>query len=244
MGCLVVLFVIIALIISLITSCVSKKHSDDDVITQPANAQTQQTEVTTEEDDGKFIVCLDPGHGGSDPGSNYGERLEKDDNLRYALAVAEELKKREGINVIMTRINDNVPDADNFDSAARGKIANDAGADLFLALHRNCAEDTSGNGVEVWIKKNPPIVDQVLGYNLIKYLSAVGIQSNRGVNSGFRTDEQDNFTIMDSINMSGCLLELGFISNDEDNRLFDENMQKYAVAIADVIEYIYISYYK
>ena len=35
--------------------------------------------------------------------------------------------------------------------------------------------------------------------------------------------------------MTSCLIELGFISNDKDNKLLDENMEEYAKAIAEGI---------
>ena len=35
--------------------------------------------------------------------------------------------------------------------------------------------------------------------------------------------------------MPSCLIELGFISNDEDNELFEKNINNYAKAIADGI---------
>lgn len=38
------------------------------------------------------IIIIDPGHGGFDPGAVYENRKEKDDNLRLALAVGQELQ--------------------------------------------------------------------------------------------------------------------------------------------------------
>ena len=37
-------------------------------------------------------IIIDPGHGGFDPGAVYENRKEKDDNLRLALAVGQELQ--------------------------------------------------------------------------------------------------------------------------------------------------------
>ncbi len=44
-------------------------------------------------------ICIDIGHGGSDPGASYKGRKEKDDNLKLGLAVSEELR-RHGILVM------------------------------------------------------------------------------------------------------------------------------------------------
>ena len=42
-----------------------------------------------------YKVMIDPGHGGTDPGAVYGERQEKDDSLRLALAVGDILARNE-----------------------------------------------------------------------------------------------------------------------------------------------------
>lgn len=51
-------------------------------------------------------ICLDPGHGGTDPGALLGKRYEKDDVLRLALAV-KPLLEAQGLGVVMTRTDDN-----------------------------------------------------------------------------------------------------------------------------------------
>ena len=52
-----------------------------------------------------YKVMIDPGHGGTDPGAVYGERQEKDDSLRLALAVGDILA-RNGVDVEYTRTED------------------------------------------------------------------------------------------------------------------------------------------
>lgn len=81
-------------------------------------------------------ICLDPGHGGKDPGNRYGWRSEK----TYALLLANELAsqlKAAGFNVIFTRTKDTFVDLD-----ARPDIANRRGADLFVSLHFNATESS------------------------------------------------------------------------------------------------------
>ena len=77
-------------------------------------------------------IYLNPGHGGSDSGAvGTGGRLEKNDNLRLASAVAEKLSAA-GHTVKLERDGDyliNVKDI--------AKKANLWGADLFIAFHRN-----------------------------------------------------------------------------------------------------------
>ena len=53
----------------------------------------------------EISVCLDAGHGGEDCGATYGDRLEKDDNLRLTLLVRDKLEAN-GIKVYLTREDD------------------------------------------------------------------------------------------------------------------------------------------
>ncbi len=228
--CLAILVLFIVSVSSIISGC-SKKDKKDK---KPTAVDVKVSDVTTTaplEGNGDYIICIDPGHGGTDPGSHYGDRYERTDNLKYATLVYEELNKREGITAIMTRTTDT-----DMTTQERADFANRAGADLYLALHRNYSTDSTACGVEVWVQQENDTVDDVLGYKLLRELEKVGIQRNRGVQNGFTNDKQNNFQIIENTDMWCCILELGFISNDEDNRLFDMNYEKYAIAIADVAE--------
>ena len=172
-------------------------------------------------------VCIDAGHGGYDVGATNGERYEKDDNLRLAKAVEAELKAR-GINTIMTRSDDTYVSLED-----RCKTANKKKADLFISLHRNSAD--SGCGFEIWTLKNSPPDDLLLAENIMKSLCEVGISKNRGVKGGI-AGNGNNYYVNKNTDMPSCLAEMGFITDDGDNALFDKNLQSYAAAIADAVE--------
>ncbi|WP_158976771.1 N-acetylmuramoyl-L-alanine amidase [Cellulophaga sp. L1A9] len=83
-----------------------------------------------------FIVVLDAGHGGHDPGNLGNGFLEKNIALKIVLRVGEVLSKNKDIKVIYTR------DDDTFvDLYKRGEIANKANANLFVSVH--CDSHTS-----------------------------------------------------------------------------------------------------
>ncbi|MBE6853256.1 MAG: N-acetylmuramoyl-L-alanine amidase [Ruminococcus sp.] len=233
-GCLTILVLFIIIISSIISGCSKrnnekdKKDKDSSVVDVINPQQTQQDEYVKD----KYVIYIDPGHGGNDPGSNNGDRYEKVDNLRYATVVYEELLKKDNIEPVIIRTDNQT----FFSNEEKAKMANDADADLYLALHRNHSEDWTACGVEIWVQKEKDVVDEVLGYKLLQALSAVGIQSNRGVQAGYTNDSQGNFQIIEYTNMPCCIVELGFISNDEDNRLFDKNYKEYGIAIANVAE--------
>ncbi len=96
--------------------------------------------------DETFIVVLDAGHGGKDPGKNskYGY-LEKDIALDIVLEVGKILEKEPNIKVVYTRKTDKF-----IDLFVRGKIANEANADLFVSVHCN-AHHTQAYGSETYV---------------------------------------------------------------------------------------------
>ncbi|HTR43854.1 MAG TPA: N-acetylmuramoyl-L-alanine amidase [Pseudomonadales bacterium] len=80
-------------------------------------------------------ICIDPGHGGKDPGNRVGGGIWGHSEKTYTLALAMELQKqlqRAGFRVILTRSRDAYVDL-----PARPATANSAGADLFISLHFN-----------------------------------------------------------------------------------------------------------
>ncbi|XMO86364.1 N-acetylmuramoyl-L-alanine amidase [Algibacter sp. AS12] len=84
----------------------------------------------------KFVVVLDAGHGGKDPGNLGNGYKEKDIALKTVLAVGKELEKNPDIKVVYTRKTDVF-----IDLFVRGKIANKEKADLFVSIH--CDSHTS-----------------------------------------------------------------------------------------------------
>ena len=78
----------------------------------------------------KYIVVLDAGHGGKDPGNLGNGFIEKKIALKVALLVGKKLSKNKDIKVIYTRKNDSYPPL-----WRRGEIANKAKADLFVSIH-------------------------------------------------------------------------------------------------------------
>ncbi|HLV40139.1 N-acetylmuramoyl-L-alanine amidase [Xanthomarina sp.] len=104
------------------------------------------TGLYAQDNSNKFVVVLDAGHGGKDPGkpSKDGYK-EKDIALKIALEVGKELEKNPDIKVVYTRKTDVFVDL-----FRRGKIANEAKADLFVSIHCN-AHHTQAYGSETYV---------------------------------------------------------------------------------------------
>ncbi|MCL2816770.1 MAG: peptidoglycan-binding protein, partial [Clostridiales bacterium] len=165
------------------------------------------------------VIVLDPGHGGSDPGAVNGARMEKNDNLNMALAVRRNLQAQ-GQRVVMTRSTDvYVP------LLERSTISNRNGASIFVSLHRNAFANPAASGVETYVQVSAPSTTVAKAQNVHNEIVGAGVQSDRGVKRG-------DFSVLRNTRAPAMLVELGFISNAADNRLFDENFEAYAAAIA------------
>ncbi|MBO7468448.1 MAG: N-acetylmuramoyl-L-alanine amidase [Bacteroidaceae bacterium] len=97
----------------------------------------------------EFVVVIDAGHGGKDPGSQSANRKinEKDIALSVALRTGELIQKRHpDVKVLYTRKKDVYVTLNG-----RAAIANKAKADLFISIHTNAAESRQANGAEVFV---------------------------------------------------------------------------------------------
>lgn len=177
----------------------------------------------------QIIVCLDAGHGGTDAGAVNGDRLEKNDNLRIALAVRDKLENAgsERLTVLLTRADDAA-----LELQQRVDLANENGATLFVSLHRNSG---GGKGVEVWTSSLKEKAECRLAQYIMDALEQAGVQKVRGVKHGTAGNPAVSYTVVGRTEMPACLVELGFIDNDEDNALLDSHWDAYAQAIADGI---------
>jgi len=91
-----------------------------------------------------FVVVLDAGHGGHDPGNLGNGYLEKNIALNIVLEAGSVLEKN-GVTVIYTRKDDSF-----IDLYKRGEIANKANADLFVSVHCDShSSDAYGAGTFV-----------------------------------------------------------------------------------------------
>lgn len=91
-------------------------------------------------------IVIDPGHGGENLGAQPPGYLEKNLNLAVAEAMAEELRKYEGVEVFMTRTSDV-----ELSLQQRADYAKAVGADFLFCLHFNMSEEHRLYGTEVWI---------------------------------------------------------------------------------------------
>ena len=95
----------------------------------------------------EFVVVLDAGHGGHDPGNiGINKVKEKDIALKLVLEVGKLLEKNSNIKVVYTRKTDVFVNL-----WERGDIANRVDADLFVSIHCNSWHTKAPNGIETYV---------------------------------------------------------------------------------------------
>ncbi len=189
-------------------------------------------------------VFLDPGHGGRDVGAEGRYYYEKNLTLRLASRVRQYLRKA-GFNVIMSRR------ADAFISLEqRAAIANKHKADIFVSIHFNSASNKKVYGLETYCmspagasssnaskidykKYNGNLHDQnnfALAYLMQRAILGTTKALDRGV-------KHARFLVLKEVKMPAVLVECGFLSNPESERIIgnDRYLDQMARGIAQSI---------
>jgi len=189
--------------------------------------------IVTEEETMDLLVgktiAIDEGHGGKDAGAvdeieeskgDYIRTLEKTLNDKVGNKVIDKLKKL-GAKLVITRKND-----ETVSLKARTDLANKERADIFVSIHFN-AGSSQANGIETFKYRNTinPISHK-LAENVHKQLIEATNFTDRGVKTS-------GFYVIRYTNMPAILVELGFITNTEEEKIIntDEFQEKVAHAI-------------
>ena len=231
--------------------------------------------------DGKFILVIDPGHGGKDPGAVNGKNQEKTINLNVALKMGKLIEENcKDVKVIYTRKTDVFVEL-----YKRADIANKAGADMFISVHTNSAKSKSANGAETYLlgveenrasanlnaaleenkaillendyeahyegyDPNSPESMIIFEFMQNEYqkesLKMAQFTQNQMVGSAKRPDRgvhQAGYLVLWKSTMPSILIELGFISNDNECKYLvsqkgvDEMSQSLYKAFCEYLDY-------
>lgn len=159
------------------------------------------------------IICIDPGHGGTDVGAigHIGDKdvYEKNITLSIALPLRDMLTSA-GAKVVMTRDTDKDvygpwADADP-ELQARCDIANEAHADAFVSIHIDSFSNSSVDGTTAYYNAKSSkdlLLAQMMHQATMNSLSI----PDRGVKS-------NDFYVNVYTTMPSVLMEMGFITND------------------------------
>jgi len=164
---------------------------------------------------GKTIV-LDPGHGGIDDGtSSIVGTPEKTLTLATAKVVEKKLENA-GANVIMTRTNDTFISLQQI-----AELSNQDHADAFISFHYNWTDNPSTNGLTDFYyqaSKDNPLASDILN----EVVKTTGLN-----NLGTRFDD---LSVLRNNLQPSTLIELGFLSNKQDDSVVESSAYRDNVA--------------
>ena len=207
--------------------------------------------VAAKDREGRYVVLIDPAHGGKDDGVRLSTGLfEKDVTLTIARLIEKEFTGSKKIRIRLSRMGDvDVPRSDRVREAIK------SGADLFLSVHVNAGFDKESSGFEVYFQgfRAPASVegDKSASSEIVKdmvrtqhlnesvrfakilqaHMDKVFPRLDRGLRDG-------PVLVLQGLNIPAVALEVGFATNAKDRKkLTDEGMQRFVShAIAESIE--------
>lgn len=163
----------------------------------------------------KILVCIDPGHGGKDPGKDRGtksKKHEKDLNLAIALKLGNYLETLlTGVEVIYTRKTDKYVSLDD-----RVIFANKRKADYFISIHCNSNPNKYVFGTKTHIHSHGFAASKALALRIEKEFGTRGGRKSRGIMSA--RDRGYNLFVLQYTDMPAVLVEAGFMTNANEER--------------------------
>lgn len=166
-----------------------------------------------------FVVVIDAGHGGNDPGKVSVDGIqEKDINLEIAKRVKIELQAR-GIKVVMTREDDQnlseqgVRNQKNSDLTRRVEIIRESKGTCVVSIHQNSYPDPSVSGPQVFYyssSEDSKNLGQIIQKKIINGLNP---DKKRQIKKG------DDYYILRKSKCPGVIVECGFLSSPKEKTL-------------------------
>ena len=167
-------------------------------------------------------IFLSAGHGGSDPGASVNGFIERDLTIELRQLIVAELKK---LNVEAS-IDDNRNALSQTLAWLRGKFSN---KDILVDIHWNAAANPEAKGSEIIVPDAASAFEKELARALLKVFVDVGFR-DRGVKSEALTARKSLAWMRPSA--ENILIEVCFISNNTDMKLYQANKNTIARRIA------------
>ncbi len=178
----------------------------------------------------KFLVVLDPGHGGPDPGAIGIGGIRETDVVLEVSKIVKKLLSSKGVQVRLTRRNEV-----DLDLPPRVSFANNTDADIFVSIHANASRGKRKdiNGLETFYYRGWR--GRLLAKKIQKQILRVSPGSpDRGVKQG-------RFYVIKNTRMPAVLVEIGFLTGRLDARRLEKtaHRKRLAYAIAKgILEYL------
>lgn len=205
-------------------------------------------------------IVIDPGHGGHDPGAKGPAGTEAELVLDIALRLERLLTKVPGVEVVLTRRENEFVSLQE-----RTAIANRETADLFLSIHANASSVSAARGVETYFlnfastrgaaavaARENATSGQAMG-TLQDVIKSIALNSKRDESRDFATYvqremlaslrsanatvkdlgvKQAPFVVLIGAEMPSILAEISFVTNPQEARLLKTNTYRQKIAQA------------
>jgi N-acetylmuramoyl-L-alanine amidase len=177
----------------------------------------------------EITVCIDAAQYYTENTGKGGTKA-KDINLSTALKLGNLLKTK-GFNVVYTRSSDSVPWSKINEDDAKATIAKNEKADIYLSVNTNSASNIEARGIETYYMPDSSSNKLLASSMQAELLKATGAK-DRGIQVARETA---NFEILKKISCPSIVLELGFLSNAEEEVLLssEEYQSNAAKAMAN-----------
>lgn len=228
---------------------VPASFSEESGIGRPEAASKYNPRQIEQQEKTGRTICVDPGHGFVDGGCGEGcysdGTVEKDITLAIANKLTERLKLL-GYTVIQTHDGENIPSADTncnniFSATERAAYVNTLDIDYLVSIHVNALDsDADVNGMHIYYQQSGAKVNtwgkdvcESIQKSLIRDLDP---ETKPIIKDG--TDPNTSFSLTRDVRAASSLIEVGFVTNEEDAaNMVDPGWQDVvADAIADGID--------
>lgn len=176
-----------------------------------------------------FVVFIDPGHGGTDPGAVHGGMREADVNLDVANMVLEILRRDGIVRAYTTRYTDvAVP------NAQRAQMANEA-AHIFVSIHHNAANGRAHGTETLYAIHNDERGLDFNSHHLAQIFQDNLVDALGSVDRGARY--RPRIIVLNQTRIPAVLVEVGFMDNPQEAARIatQEHRRKAAQAIVNSI---------
>ncbi|MGI1690015.1 N-acetylmuramoyl-L-alanine amidase CwlD [Thermoanaerobacter uzonensis] len=173
------------------------------------------------------VIVIDAGHGGPDPGKpgKYGKD-EDELNLEIAQKLRELIEESGGI-VVMTREDDTLSDSSlSKDLKNRVVKANEVIADVLISIHLNSFSQSKYKGAQVFYQNNSE------KGKLLAELIQQELRNTLDPNNDRMAKSSNSYYILRNAKMPAVIVECGFMSNPEEEKLLNDEHYQYKIAWA------------
>ncbi len=165
-----------------------------------------------------YTVVVDAGHGGTDPGSIGYKTKTKEADLNLKLSkMLEEKLKASGINVVMTRTDDNAMlegagrKWKQEDMRLRKELIKNVRPNMVISLHQNSYTNHSLRGAQVFYDKTSDISKKIADF--------IQEEFKIGLDKSIKATSPGDYYMLKCTSAPSVIVECGFLSNAEDEKL-------------------------